>query len=281
MLRCAGLELLLLDGSSRPQSGEDRSRVAVRSEGDAPGVRQRACHLAAELGLPVVHRATGDVDLILVVRDHRIELQEVGVAAPGPVYADFVGRRLGSVRRFPGGRRQPLGRAVGLAGGTPTVIDATAGLGRDAFRLACWGCTVTALERSPVVAALLSDGLRRARQVPMLEEIIVERLKLIVGDAREMLDAIDGDAAPDVVYLDPMYQPSARNAALVKKEMRIFRRLVGDDRDAGELLESARRAARRRVVVKRMHHAPPLAADPDLTYTGSIVRYDVYLGHVG
>jgi 16S rRNA (guanine1516-N2)-methyltransferase len=52
---------------------------------------------------------------------------------------------------------------------------------------------------------------------------------------------------------------------------------VGDDPDAGELFEAACRAARKRVVVKRQLHAPPLGPDPDTTRRGTRVRYDVYL----
>ena len=86
--------------------------------------------------------------------------------------------------------------------------------------------------------------------------------------------------APDVVYLDPMF-PLRKRSALAKKEMRVLRRLVGDDEDAGELLEVARRAARRRVVVKRTPEAPPLAAAPTMSYRGKLVRYDVYLARSG
>jgi 16S rRNA (guanine1516-N2)-methyltransferase len=53
---------------------------------------------------------------------------------------DFVGGAVGHRLRFGGGRGQALPRAVGMKGGhTPRIVDATAGLGRDAFLLAsCW-----------------------------------------------------------------------------------------------------------------------------------------------
>ena len=50
---------------------------------------------------------------------------------------DFVGGSVGHRLRFGGGRGQDLAKAMGLRSGkTPTVIDATAGLGRDSFLLA-------------------------------------------------------------------------------------------------------------------------------------------------
>ena len=44
----------------------------------------------------------------------------------------------------------------------PRVLDATAGFARDAFVLACLGCHVDLVERSPIMAALLRHGLEQA-----------------------------------------------------------------------------------------------------------------------
>jgi len=60
---------------------------------------------------------------------------------------------------------QPLLKAVGIKrrdGYRPRVLDATAGLGEDAWVLASAGCEVRALERNRITSALLEDGLRRA-----------------------------------------------------------------------------------------------------------------------
>ena len=65
-------------------------------------------------------------------------------------------------RKFGGGCGEAVAKAVGIKGDyLPDVVDATAGLGRDAFVLASVGCRVRMLERNPVVAALLDDGLAR------------------------------------------------------------------------------------------------------------------------
>jgi len=58
-----------------------------------------------------------------------------------------------------------LVRAMRGSGSAPanTVVDLTAGAGRDAFLLACAGHRVLAVERSPVLAALLADAVRRLR----------------------------------------------------------------------------------------------------------------------
>ncbi|MFO0828359.1 MAG: class I SAM-dependent methyltransferase [Phycisphaerales bacterium] len=169
---------------------------------------------------------------------------------------------------LPGGvgalRAMPLVRACGreLAKGGATLVDATAGLGYDAYLLARAGFRVIAIERSPDVARLCADAQRRARR---------ESFELRVGDAREQLAAL----RPDVVYLDPMYPPKKRASALPPKEMQIVRAIVGDDLDAAELFAVARASAPR-VVVKRPLHAEPMGV-PTSTIEGKLARFDVYL----
>ena len=77
---------------------------------------------------------------------------------------DFVGGAVGHRFRSAGGRGQPLAKAAGLKGGkNPFIVDATAGLGRDAFLLASLGATITLIERNDKMHDLLADGLLRAR----------------------------------------------------------------------------------------------------------------------
>ena len=119
-------------------------------------------------------------------------------------------------------------------------ILGTAGLGRDAFVLAGLGCKVIMVERHPVVAALLEDGLRRAYDDSEIGEWMRERMSLFHGSSIDKLaDAVKSTGTEiDVVYLDPMY-PHREKSALVKKEMRVFQTLVGADLDADGLLKPA------------------------------------------
>jgi 16S rRNA (guanine1516-N2)-methyltransferase len=154
------------------------------------------------------------------------------------------------------------------------VVDATAGLGRDAFVLASLGCELTLIERSPIVSALLEDGLARATEDQEIVEII-SRMQLIKESAHKWLQQTQQSI--DVVYLDPMF-PESTKTALVKKEMRVFHELVGVDADADHLLELALAKAQYRVVVKRPRLAPPLA-NRESTYSliGKANRFDVYV----
>lgn len=237
-------------------------------------------HLAEKLDLPLVSTSGAEAfDLILAVCDRRLELRDMGVGGSGPVYVDFIGGVVGRGRFSTFSRRQPIASAFGLRPEAPDVdvIDATAGLARDTYLLAGYGCLVRAIERSPILGALVLDGLRRAAaRGPQGMAATLGRITLLVDDSRQILANLNEPARPDVVYLDPMY-PAKKKTALPKKELRICRKLVGDDPDAGELFDIARRTAKRRVVVKRHPLAPPLGPDPDLRFRGKLVRYDVYL----
>ena len=246
-------------------------RVAVAPSSEQTA--ERAQDLARKLGLPLTSLESPDADLLLVWTGERLELREVG-AATGPVYVDFVGGKAAHRRRFGGGKNQPLARAVGLKGGaTPHVLDATAGLGRDAWVLATLGCAVHLVERSGVVGALLEDGLRRAEQEPEVSSIAA-RTFLTLGQAADVMRTLPDAERPDVVYLDPMYPQGG--SALQKKEMRLFRALVGGDEDAAELLDVALTCARR-VVVKRPRGAQALGnRKPNADVRSKNTRYDLY-----
>lgn len=153
------------------------------------------------------------------------------------------------------------------------MVDATAGLGRDAFVLASHGARVTLLERSALVAALLADGLRRAQEAGGPAAAAAQRMTLQQADARQWL----GERTAPVIYLDPMY-PGGPRRARPGKAMELLQRLLGEEPDPAELLAAARAAATERVVVKRPRRAPPLAGlTPHHSLTGRSTRFDVYL----
>ena len=205
----------------------------------------------------------------------RLELRKLDEPKLGAVYVDFVGGTMAHRRKFGGGRGEAIAKAVGVKGDSlPSVIDATAGLGRDAFVLASIGCKVRLIERHPIVFLLLQDGLQRAYADPEIGTMLQANLRLLeVSHLSELNPATD---FADVVYLDPMY-PHKQKSSLVKKEMRLFQHLVGADLDADQLLEPALNLARKRVVVKRPDYAEFLAQNqPHFSRETKNHRFDVY-----
>ena len=243
---------------------------------DAAALRSRAQQLAEVFRLPLVEDSRDQYAYVLLLTEQRLELRQQSKGAPGPIYADFLSDSAQYRRKQGGGRDQAVARAVGVRGKQlPKVLDATAGLGGDSFVLACLGCDVQMFERSPVIFALLEDGLKRAMRDKEIGPIIRRRLKLTLGDSHKYLLTLKKNP-PDVVYLDPMYPHRDKNA-LAKKELRILRAMVGDDQDAHELFRAALACGAKRVVVKRPRLASPLDnRKPDLVLPGKSSRFDVY-----
>src|SRR6056297_1689803 len=266
--------------SSEPSALSALCQNTVAVARSALGDRFQADALAESLGLNnlgvVRPRDVGDIPALLFFDEQGLGLQLTGKGAPGPVRAEFVTGKMGYRREHGGGAGQLVAKAVGLQKTRATlhVADATAGLGQDAFVLASLGCRVTLFERNPVIHALLADGLARAA-LNVDCAVIVERMRLLEGSSIDWLAQADAEAA-DIVYLDPMF-PHRDKSALVKKEMQVFRTIVGDDEDSGQLLAGALERARYRVVVKRPRKAPAIEGpEPTTRIEGKSSRYDVY-----
>lgn len=209
--------------------------------------------------------------LYLTLRQGALGLAHGAYPKQKPVIVNFLSGKAQHRQAFGGGRSQAIAKAVGLAHSRRLrILDATAGLGRDAFVMAGLGAEVCMLERHPIVCLLLRDGLARAQaQAPA----IVANLTLLSGSLLESPPAV---IESDVVYLDPMF-PDKRGTAAVKKDMALFHELVGRDDDADQLLEPAIRCATKRVVVKRPRIAPVLAGRaPSYALIGKSSRFDVY-----
>ncbi len=240
---------------------------------------EQAERIAAALNLPVlaaVELEPQTTGLFLVLDTTRVTLVDRSQKQGGVLAVDFLHGAIAHRKRAGQGKRQLIGRAIGLKYGVTDVVDTTAGLGADAFVLASMGCRVLAIERHPAIAALLQDGLHRAK-LSLQEDFAAaaKRIELVISDAKDVLTTRFENDQPSVIYLDPMY-PHRTKSALGKQALRVCRSIVGDDLDAGELLQLAREVATRRIVVKRPRRAKPIAPDIWLRFEGKSVRYDVY-----
>ena len=197
------------------------------------------------------------------------------MSADADLIVDFLGGAVGHRFRTEGGRSNALARACGFTkGSVPTVIDSTAGLGRDAFLLAGLGAQVTLIERSPRVHAALGAAMDVASGADAKVAEVIGRMTLVFGDSRALLQ----DISADVVLVDPMHPPRG-NSALVKQDMRTLRAIVGSDDDSAELIQAALACARNRVVLKWPLRAPtaPGLSRPSHQVIGKTTRYDVFM----
>ncbi len=235
--------------------------------------------LAQSLNLPFFFvkdaiKFVSDYGYLLLKTSEGIAVAKTGKGAPKPVYVDFTSGAVDHRRRFGGGKGQDIAKAIGLnKRANLSVLDATAGLGRDAFVLACLGCSVSLCERVGFVRAMLKDGLYRASLHHEVADII-EKMLLLDND----IQGIESGTLFDVVYLDPMFPHTEKSSAAAKKEMAFFRDLVGKDEDADALLPRAMQLAEYRVVVKRPKGAPFLNnTEPTYQLEGKSGRFDIYV----
>jgi 16S rRNA (guanine1516-N2)-methyltransferase len=237
---------------------------------DHPELLENAKALASQLQLPF--QATAD--FLLTLTPDYLGLQQTGEKNT-PLYINFVSGKLNYRRHHLGIQREALARAMGLKKNTqPSILDATAGLARDSFVIAALGFSIRLIERSPIIHALIQDGMQRALKNAETAPII-QRMQLIQADAITYLQELT--EKPDIIYLDPMF-PERKKTALSKLDMRLFHAVIGEDIDADLLLKNALACAARRVVVKRPRLAMELAGiKPSFSLSGSSSRFDIYL----
>lgn len=213
--------------------------------------------------------------ICLIVNSNSLELYNREYPKQKPIKVDFTSNKINyrcySIRK----KNEILSKAIGIKSSYhPLVLDATAGLGNDAFILSFLGCQVIMIERHPIIAALLKDGLQRGYEDKKIGIWLKKRLHLIFNDSCNMLKI--PILKPDVIYLDPMY-PISKKASLPKKNMQIFRKLIGQDCDAKNLLKVSRKLAKKRIVVKRPCYAKPLSKDKiNFVIVGKKHRFDIY-----
>ena len=241
-----------------------------------------------------------------------------------PFYIDFCAPAESTIGR----RFNNLGNELLLKAVTPkkvgngVIYDLTAGFGLDSAIMAMGGASIVYMvERDPIVSTLLEDAMRRLHLVAELtvqqnDEIslrakkLSETLKLIPGkegaDVAKILAQNEKETgvmlhdntilpSADVCYLDPMFPPRTKSAA-VKKNMQILHGLLNTNTihdmneeetreiDETNLLDAALSVARR-VVVKRPLKAQLLSGEdssiikPSSQIKGSINRWDIYTPH--
>ncbi|WP_417915242.1 class I SAM-dependent methyltransferase [Candidatus Electronema sp. JM] len=268
----------------RKMSGEAAAsghRFEIAVDCAAPELLAQAEELAARLGLPLAENGARHQLLLRCTAEGLELLKPDDPQLRGPLRVDFTAGAMDFRRKQPG--KELLLRAVGCKTGRPlAVLDATGGLGRDSFLLAAAGCTVHVFEREPVQAALLADGLERARQCPDTAAIAA-RIRLTAGDVLPFLHEMRTQGqVVDAIYFDPMF-PERRKSALVKKEAQLLQLLAQPASPAAEKeLLAAARAVSHRVAVKRPAKATFLGeAAPSHSLVGATVRFDVYLSSSG
>lgn len=238
--------------------------------------------LADKLSLPFVAdyqgREANTFNYLLILTPHYLGLLKKG--DKNPFYIDFLSGTLHYRSLRAGRHNETLAKAIKLSpNATHTIVDATAGLGRDSFILATLGYQMILLERCPIIYELLLDAMRRAKIDSELAPII-ERMDLKLTDAADWMAS--PTILPHVIYIDTMF-PERKKSASIKKEMVILQDIVGKNEDGAHLLQLALTCATNRVVVKRPRLAENIMPgyEPNYSLVGKNCRFDVYIRQKG
>ncbi|CAL4325965.1 class I SAM-dependent methyltransferase [Buchnera aphidicola] len=213
--------------------------------------------------------------MALIINSTSLELYDRSTPIKKPIKVDFTSKK-NNYRCLNLKKNELLYKAVGIKKNyLPSILDATAGLGTDSFLLSSFGCFVIMIEKHPVIAALLRDGLERGYKDKKIGNWLKKRLHLIFNDSLNMLKI--PILQPDVIYLDPMY-PIRKKKSSPKKEFQFLRKLINSDYQPEKLLNIAKKLAKKRIVVKRPSYASPLSKDKvDFVISNKSHRFDIYL----
>lgn len=241
----------------------------------------RAAFAAQRLGGRVVPRRSESIaalgekygtPVILVARDDTLVLEEANDRLF--FHPSLAHVRLKNIRLH--GAADHLVTALDLQPGQ-SVLDCTLGLGADAivesYAVGEAG-QVTALEKSPLIALVMSYGLAHYAGENNLDIVAaLRRIKVINADYRSYLKELP-DKSFDAVYFDPMFRHPMESSAALSP----LRQLAeGSPLDWASVREACR-VARRRVVMKEAWYSKEFARLGFEEFSGgkwSKVRYGI------
>jgi len=163
-----------------------------------------------------------------------------------------------------------LKKAVGWQSTTQKhILDATGGLGHDAFILALLGQKITVLEKNIGLCVLIDEALHNLPNLPYFEDAR-NNITIINKDSRTFLSSSENF---DVVYIDPMF--NSKKKLKRTKQMEFLDEYLGEyDDPSVEFYESN---FKRLVIKKELRAAASIKDCSAISFKGSSVRYDVYL----
>jgi 16S rRNA (guanine1516-N2)-methyltransferase len=231
---------------------------ALLSQAKALGISQSTAHVPA--------------DFTLIVNDTGLSLISTHENWT-PLSIDF-NDYANSTRAKQFGKQQALAKAIGLNKKSGlTVLDTTAGLGRDAYLLAKAGANVVMIEQHPALFLMLSHAIKTQDTTDFKGVLSIYHGQSV--DYLNDTDFLDAQAI-DVIYCDPMFAKRQKSAK-VKKDMQLLQALIGHSQNNDNLLKSALSVTQKRVVVKRPRLGDPISSPRSQTsIMGKTHRFDVY-----
>jgi len=212
--------------------------------------KEEARHLARRLGVPYVDRERFPLAELM---ERNGADSAVVVTREGWHWEDREGRQfffhpnmsVPRIKQLRQGNPDPLVTVSGMQPGD-RVLDCTLGMGADAVVSAfVTGQTVTGLESQPVIAELVSHGLKTYPAKNEELKKAMRSIEVVCTDYREFLPQC-AKRSYDIILFDPMFRETVRASSGVQP----LRLLANMDPLDPETVRHAVRVARKAVVLK-------------------------------
>jgi 16S rRNA (guanine1516-N2)-methyltransferase len=162
-------------------------------------------------------------------------------------------------------------KALGKSDLPLNILDCTAGMLQDTLLFLSLGHQVTALEESKILFHLLQDGISRSN-----DQTIFEKLELLNINACSYAAQAKNF---DVIYFDPMY-PSTKKNALSSGKLEYVAKILETESINNNPLQDFKvlqLIPSKKMVVKRPIKAEPFSSQLNYQVLGKTTRFDVYI----
>ena len=162
-------------------------------------------------------------------------------------------------------------KALGKQKAPLNILDCTAGTLQDSLLFLSLGHKVTAVEQSKILFYLLNDAIDRSN-----DQKIFKALTLVNANA---CSYISKRQKFDVIYFDPMY-PSSKKNALGSGQLEYITRILDTESIENDSIQDFQRLSSmplKKMIVKRPIKAEPFSQKINYKVLGKTTRFDIYI----
>ena len=150
-----------------------------------------------------------------------------------------------------------------------TLLDCTAGYGRDSYILRSMGFNVTMVENSPIMSLLLNDALKKLKLL---------NFKMYHGNSYDYLS--HSEKYYDYIYIDFMFNKLKKNS-LSSKNDETLKLISFQENNKDDLIRLAIKKSNSRVVVKEPKNSLSNILKPEYTIKTKLLNFNIYKGSNG
>ena len=149
-----------------------------------------------------------------------------------------------------------------------TILDCTAGLGRDGILLSKLGHDVTMIEKNPILIIMLNNYLSRAKDI---------KARLLYGDSLSYIRIAKKKF--DYIYIDFMFEK--KNNAKPSKYDLFLRSINYNENNKLNFIEEMINYCKKRVIVKEPIKSKSGIIDCDFEIKTKLIKYKIFNGKLG